>query len=108
MPNHPVEPLCQVRTKIVATVGPASRDPSVIRAMVEAGADVFRLNFSHGTHDEHSRALAAIRAVGDETGRRIAVLQDLGGPKIRLGPIPGDSVECAPGDEFVLVVERTS
>jgi pyruvate kinase len=103
-----VEPLGKVRTKIVATVGPASREPAILRAMVEAGVDVFRLNFSHGDHDEHSATLRAIREVAEASGRMLAVLQDLGGPKIRLGPIPGDSIDCQPGDEFVLAADRTS
>jgi len=98
----------KVRTKIVATVGPASRETTILRAMVEAGVDVFRLNFSHGSHDEHTATLRAIREVADASGRMLAVLQDLGGPKIRLGPIPGDSVDCLPGDEFVLTADRTS
>jgi len=103
-----VEPLGKVRTKIVATVGPASREPTILRALVEAGVDVFRLNFSHGDPDEHAATLRAIREVADASGRMLAVLQDLGGPKIRLGPIPGDSVDCQPGDEFVLTADRTS
>ena len=107
MPIHHREPLGKVRTKIVATVGPASRDPAVLRELIEAGVDVFRLNFSHGTHDEHSEVLRAIRAVADESGRLIAVLQDLGGPKIRLGTIPGDAVDCRLGDEFILRKDRT-
>src|SRR5262245_48877658 len=98
MTTHRIEPLGKVRTKIVAPLGPASRRPDLIRALVEAGVDVFRLNFSHGTHDDHTEALAAVRAAGEETGRQLAVLQDLGGPKIRLGPIPGGSVECRVGD----------
>ncbi|AGA31402.1 pyruvate kinase [Singulisphaera acidiphila] len=103
-----LEPLGKVRTKIVATLGPATRGRAMIRQLVEAGVDVFRLNFSHGTHADHTEALADVRAVGDETGRRLAVLQDLGGPKIRLGAIPGDAVDCRLGDEFTLVVERTA
>lgn len=103
-----LEPLGKVRTKIVATLGPATRGRAMIRQLVEAGVDVFRLNFSHGTHDDHTEALADVRAVGEETGRRLAVLQDLGGPKIRLGAIPGDEVDCRLGDEFTLVVERTA
>ncbi len=83
-----------IRTKIVATIGPASRDPAVLRQLMEAGVSVFRLNFSHGTHEEHSAALANIRAISSELGRHVAVLQDLCGPKMRLGPIPGDQVEC--------------
>src|SRR6202158_250353 len=97
-----VEPLGKIRTKIVVTVGPASRAPGVLREMVEAGADVFRLNFSHGTHDDHDATYRAVRTLGEEVGRDLAILQDLGGPKIRLGPIPGDSVDCHLGDEFVL------
>ena len=108
MPIHHSEPLGKVRTKIVATVGPASRTPALLREMIEAGVDVFRLNFSHGTQDEHSVTLAMIREVAEQSGRMIAVLQDLGGPKIRLGPIPGDVVECGSGEEFLLVQDRSS
>jgi pyruvate kinase len=97
-----------VRTKIVATVGPASRSPAVLRQLIEAGVNVFRLNFSHGTHEEHSAVLADIREVSREMGRHVGVLQDLCGPKMRLGPIPGDLVECPLGEEFTLVAEPTS
>ncbi len=96
------------RTKIVATVGPASLSPPMLRRLVEAGVDVFRLNFSHGTHEEHTAVVAAVRAISRETGQHIGVLQDLCGPKMRLGPIPGDVVECGLGDEFTLVAERSS
>ncbi|HEV3165032.1 MAG TPA: pyruvate kinase [Isosphaeraceae bacterium] len=108
MSNSQIAPPAKVRTKIVATVGPASREPSVLRALVAAGAEVFRLNFSHGTHEEHSEVLQAIRTIGQEEGRALGVLQDLGGPKIRLGDIPGDEVECRLGDRFTLVSDRTS
>src|SRR6478672_3672718 len=97
-----------VRTKIVATIGPASRAPDVLRRLVDAGVSVFRLNFSHGTHEEHSAVLADIRAESRKAGRHVAVLQDLCGPKMRLGPIPGDLVECPLGEEFTLVTDRTS
>jgi pyruvate kinase len=99
------EQLGKVRTKVVATVGPASSEPLMLRAMVVAGVDVFRLNFSHGTHAEHSAALEAIRRIGSETGRQIAVLQDLCGPKIRLGPLPHDVVACDHDSEFLLSAE---
>src|SRR5262245_5843322 len=82
------------RTKIVATIGPASRSQNVLRELLDAGVDVFRLNFSHGTHEEHSAVLADIRALSREKGRQVAILQDLCGPKMRLGPIPGDLVDC--------------
>ena len=96
------------RTKIVATIGPASRSPEILRQLIETGVNVFRLNFSHGTHEEHSTTLANIRSLSREMGRHVAVLQDLCGPKIRLGTIPGDTVECLLGEEFTLVAERWS
>jgi pyruvate kinase len=96
------------RTKIVATIGPGSCAPAVLRKLIEVGVDVFRLNFSHGTHDEHSAVLADIRTLSRELGQHVAILQDLCGPKIRLGPIPGDEVACALGEEFTLVAERSS
>ena len=102
------EQLGKVRTKIVATIGPASTEPRVMRQMVEAGVDVFRLNFSHGTHDAHTATLQAIRRLAAETETQIAVLQDLCGPKIRLGPIAGGVVECDRDAEFVLVNEPTA
>jgi pyruvate kinase len=96
------------RTKIVATIGPGSRTSAVLRRLIKAGVDVFRLNFSHGTHDEHSAVLADIRTLSRELGQHVAILQDLCGPKIRLGPIPGDEVACPLGEEFTLVAERSS
>jgi len=96
------------RTKIVATVGPGSRSPAILRKLIEAGVDVFRLNFSHGTHEEHAAVLADIRTLSRDLGQHVAILQDLCGPKIRLGPIPGDVVRCLLGEEFMLVTERTS
>jgi len=95
-------------TKIVATIGPASRDPEVLVRMVEAGLDVARLNFSHGTPEEHAEAISLIRSAADRAGRPVAVLQDLPGPKLRIGPLaggraelkPGDTVEFACGGEF--------
>ena len=97
-----------VRTKIVATIGPASRSPEGLRGLIEAGVNVFRLNFSHGTHEEHAALLADIRRLSRESDRHVAVLQDLCGPKMRLGPIPGDSVDCLPGDEFSLASDRST
>jgi pyruvate kinase len=97
--------LGKVRTKIVATVGPASSDPAILGQMVEAGVDVFRLNFSHGTHDEHTAQLQAIRRISEESGIQLAVIQDLCGPKIRLRAIPGDVVSCDHDAGFVLAGE---
>lgn len=106
--TSPIELLGQVRTKIVATVGPASREPAMLRALTRAGVDLFRLNFSHGTHEEHTATLEAIRTAADQEGRIVGVLQDLGGPKIRLGPIPGEMLECHEGECYTLVAGRTS
>jgi pyruvate kinase len=75
------------RTKIVATVGPASNTPAAIRDLVAAGVDVFRLNFSHGTHTGHGEVIALVRAAAAEAGRQVAILQDLSGPKIRTGQL---------------------
>src|SRR4051812_35830915 len=91
------------RTKIVATIGPASRTPQVLAQLIEAGVNVFRLNFSHGTHEEHSAVIADIRRISREMDRHVAVLQDLCGPKMRLEPLPGDIVECRLNDEFTIV-----
>jgi pyruvate kinase len=96
------------RTKIVATIGPASRAPDVLRKLIETGVNVFRLNFSHGTHEEHTAVVADIRAVSRKLGRHVAILQDLCGPKMRLGPIPGDLVDCGMGEEFTLVAEPSA
>ena len=96
------------RTKIVATIGPASRTPQVLRQLLEAGVNVFRLNFSHGTHEEHSAVLSDIRALSREMDRHVAILQDLCGPKMRLNPFPGDVVDCHLDDEFTLVAEAAS
>src|SRR5881628_1258844 len=80
------QPMRRLRSaKIVATLGPASSTPERIRALFEAGVDVFRLNFSHGSHLDHSIRFDAIRAVESATGRPIGILADLQGPKLRLG-----------------------
>ena len=77
------------RTKIVATIGPASRDPEVLVRMVEAGMDVARLNFSHGTAEQHAETASRVRQAAGRAGRQVAVLQDLPGPKLRIGPLHG-------------------
>jgi pyruvate kinase len=86
------------RAKIVATIGPASSDAATIAALVEAGADVFRLNFSHGTHDDHRARYDIIRDLERSTGRPIGILADLQGPKLRVGQVPGGQRELASGD----------
>jgi pyruvate kinase len=92
--------------KIVATVGPASAGLERIRALFEAGVDVFRLNFSHGTHDEHRARFAEIRQVESETGRPIGILADLQGPKLRLGNFAGGRVEIIAGAHFRLDLDK--
>jgi pyruvate kinase len=92
-------------TKIVATLGPASIDPKTLRALFEAGADVFRLNLSHGTHETHAKTVAAIRALERETGRPIGILTDLQGPKLRIGEIAGGKAELKSGQRVVLDLE---
>ncbi|MBD5654218.1 MAG: pyruvate kinase [Candidatus Eremiobacteraeota bacterium] len=77
------------RTKIVATIGPASRDPATLRALVDAGLNVARLNFSHGTHEEHGAVIADLRRVSREAGVPVGILQDLPGPKVRTGTLAG-------------------
>ncbi|HZD62644.1 MAG TPA: pyruvate kinase, partial [Xanthobacteraceae bacterium] len=76
-------------TKIVATIGPSSSAPAMIERLIASGVDVFRLNFSHGTHDTHRAAFDAIRAAARRAGRHVAIMQDLSGPKIRTGRLPG-------------------
>ena len=87
------------RTKIVATIGPASRDPEILLRMVQAGMDVARLNFSHGTEEEHAENVQLVRDAAGRAGRPVAILQDLPGPKLRLGPIADDRVDLAVGDK---------
>jgi pyruvate kinase len=76
------------RTKIVCTIGPASAEPAVLRSLIEAGLNVARINFSHGTHDGHTKVISAVRAVAKELGRPVAILGDLQGPRIRIGDLP--------------------
>lgn len=90
------------KTRIVATLGPASVDTEVLRDLVYAGVDVFRLNYSHGTHESHRAACEAIRDICGELGHPVAVMQDLSGPKIRCGEIEGDKTELAEGMETVI------
>ena len=96
------------RTKIVATIGPATESPEVLRRLIEAGATTFRLNFSHGDHSEHATRIATIRAVAHEMGVHIGILQDLQGPKIRLGRFADGPITLAKGDPFSLTSREVS
>src|SRR5437867_3709774 len=88
--------------KIVATLGPASADRATIEALVRAGADVFRLNFSHGTHADHRQRLELIRSIEADLGRPIGVLLDLQGPKLRVGTFANGPVRLVDGAPFRL------
>src|ERR687893_453356 len=91
------------RTKIVATIGPASRDPEVLVRMVAAGMDVARLNFSHGSAEEHAEVAERVRGAANRAGRQVAILQDLPGPKLRIGPLRDGLAELKPGDGLTFV-----
>src|SRR5262245_35946894 len=80
---------CMRRTKIIATLGPASNSDEIIRQLLAAGVDVFRLNFSHGTHETHAALIEKVRQASKEAGRTVALLQDLSGTKIRTGKLRG-------------------
>jgi pyruvate kinase len=97
----------QCRAKIVATLGPASSSPEVIRALVEAGADVFRLNFSHGSHEEHAQRYAIIREIEQATGRPIGVLADLQGPKLRIGRLADGPLPLEAGERVRFDLDPT-
>jgi len=90
------------RTKIVATLGPASSSTEVIEKLIHAGTNVFRLNFSHGAHEGHLQVIQAIRKAAENTGAYVAILGDLCGPKIRVGRFTEGPVELKPGDKFFL------
>ncbi|MEO1093613.1 MAG: pyruvate kinase [Cyanobacteria bacterium J06638_28] len=90
------------RTKIVATIGPATQEPDVLRSLIEAGATTLRLNFSHGTHDDHQRNVRLIRQLSFELNQPVGILQDLQGPKIRLGRFENGSIHLNKGDVFTL------
>ena len=91
------------KSKIIATLGPASATAETIGAMVKAGLDVARLNFSHGDHETHRRMVELVRAESDKQGRAVAVLQDIQGPRIRVGSFPNNSVELAAGAAVTLL-----
>ena len=90
----------QVRTKIIATVGPACREPHVLRDLIDVGVDCFRVNMAHGDRSEHEQVVADIRQVSHEAGRPIGILIDLAGPKIRLGKLHIEPTDCEEGSEF--------
>src|SRR3954453_1416552 len=93
-------------TKIVATVGPASREPEVLERMIDQGMDVARLNFAHGEPEQHAEPVERIRAAAENVGREVGVLQDVPGPKLRIGPVRGGVCQLDNGSRVVLTPER--
>lgn len=93
------------KTKIVATIGPASRSPEVIEELIREGMDVARLNFSHGSRRNHGKKIERIRRASERIGRQVAILTDLAGPKIRIGQIESGKVELKAGRDFTLTTE---
>ena len=105
--NRKGSPIRRFRlTKIVATLGPSSSTPEMIRSLFEAGVDMFRLNFSHGSHADHGERVKAIRALEQETGRPIAILADMQGPKLRLGTFADGPIDLTPGQNFRLDLSK--
>ncbi|MDO9131391.1 pyruvate kinase [Hydrogenophaga sp.] len=94
-------------TKIVATLGPASSDPDLLEAMIRAGVNVVRLNFSHGTAQDHIDRATLVRAAAHRAGREVGIMADLQGPKIRVGKFAEGKVMLVPGEKFVLDASRT-
>jgi pyruvate kinase len=100
-----MEKISYNKTKIVATVGPASNSKEMLRALIKEGVDVFRLNFSHGTHEHHQKVIDFVRELNKEMGTNVALLQDLQGPKIRVNDVK-DNVTLEPGQEFIITTRE--
>ncbi len=98
-------PLPPHKTRIVATIGPASRSPEMIERLIRAGMNIARLNFSHGDFAGHEEVIRTLRAAEAKTGRRVAILADLPGPKMRLGQIEPAPIQLIAGQAFVLTPE---
>ncbi len=97
--------LSRNKTKIVATIGPASESPEMLERLIRAGMNIARLNFSHSDFSGHAERIARIRAAQQATGRRVAIMADLPGPKMRLGRIAPEPIELRPGEDFTLTSE---
>jgi pyruvate kinase len=94
------------RAKIVCTLGPASNTPEKIGELIEAGMDVVRLNFSHGSHADHAKVLQTVRAESDKRGRSVGILLDIQGPKIRVGRFADGQIELVPGATFTITTDK--
>ncbi len=95
------------KAKIVATIGPASQDEDTLEKLIEAGMNVARMNFSHGTHEQHAERIALIRKVSKKLDRPVGILQDLQGPKIRVGQLD-EPVQLSEGETVILYVTGTT
>ena len=95
----------QRRAKIIATLGPVSKDKKTIKNLLTAGMDVARINFSHGSHDDHSQVIQTLRETAQELNQPVTILQDLSGPKIRTGEIPSGTITLLKGKEFILTTD---
>ena len=93
-------------TKIIATVGPASQDKQMLKSLIEAGVDIFRLNFSHGSYETHKENFQKISELNAEMGDHIGILADLQGPKLRVGKVQEGGIPLSPGDEISFVGEE--
>jgi pyruvate kinase len=94
------------KTKIICTIGPTSETPETIRTLINSGMSVARLNFSHGTHPEHLEKIRIIRQLSSECGKHVAILQDLCGPKIRIGEIEGNGIRLIAGEKLILTSDQ--
>ena len=94
------------KTKLVCTVGPASDSPAILQRMLLSGMNVVRLNFSHGDFSSHQETIRKVRAASLATGRQVAIMADLPGPKMRIGQIAEEPIELKPGDSFILTTEE--
>ena len=93
------------KTKIVATIGPASSSKETLTQMIKEGVNVCRLNFSHGAHDDTKKVIDLVREINDELGTNVALLADLQGPKIRIGEVENNGVEIEDGAELIFTTE---
>ncbi|MFN2125705.1 MAG: pyruvate kinase, partial [Candidatus Promineifilaceae bacterium] len=94
------------KTRIVCTIGPSSESPAVLQDLIRSGMNVARLNFSHGDFDYHGKLIENLRSAASTTGRRVAIMADLPGPKIRIGDLASEPVELLAGETFILTTEQ--
>src|SRR5688572_5786659 len=94
------------KTKIVATIGPASNSPAVLEQIIRAGMNIARLNFSHGEFETHRQNIERIRVAAKIVGRPVAIMADLPGPKMRIGNLGVEKIQLKPGDPFTLTTEE--